>query len=456
MSEVERLVAFVHGWMRSNGCVEIPSKSANSNRVRLDAWRHVTSQRPIGLEQQKGMMNFWLRESDVPASIPEGVKSTSKSWDGIEWFDPTPTGSGKRGGANSNLKFFADFEGHDLVRLGVRNIEQAQTILEAVFGTSGSASSTKNAFLLKVNGRLHCPGNICHPAAASDWEGGEVLIHNETPRELTEEGPKEGAAIVPGDSLWIWTHEYDDVESGRGLIATAEAGAVGKRGAEQAVVLTNVQLLPRPAGFMDGFLVRSESPLIEYLRSSRHRRAYQMSRQDIAAIRKRLEEWSGEQTRRMETALKHLSDWDEVISQTKGEVISEMIERAASTRKPRPLQQAFRSALLAAYEGRCCVTGLAISEALEAAHILPHTGDARFDVVENGLLLRRDLHTLFDAFLWSINPETSKVVLAKPLINSAYREFEGKVAGKLAAKQTLRFHYTQFKKRGAERDQETA
>ncbi|MCZ4296639.1 HNH endonuclease [Henriciella marina] len=456
MSDINRLVTFVYDWMRSNGCVEIPSKSANSNRVRLDAWRHVTSQRPIGLEQQKTMVNFWLRRSDVPGSLPEGVKFTPKSWDGEKWSDPEGNPDVRGAGANSNLLHFDGFEGYDLVRLGVREIEEAQTILDAVFDTSSSVPSRKKAFLLKVNGRLHCPGNICHPASATEWEGGEVLLHDETPRELTGEGLQEGSEIAPGDSLWIWTHEYDELVPGRGLIATAEVGAVGRRAAEQTVTLNNVQLLPRPAGFKDGFLETTGSALIEYLRSSRHRRVYQMSEQDVTAIRNRLDAWDGEQSRRTEAATKHLSDWDGLISQTKGDVLSELAERAVSTRKPRPHQHAFRTALLAAYEGRCCVTGLAISEALEAAHILPHTGDARFDVVENGLLLRRDLHTLFDAFLWSINPETSKVVLAKPLINSPYREFEGKVAGKLAAKQTLRFHYMQFKKRAAERDQETA
>lgn len=48
-----------------------------------------------------------------------------------------------------------------------------------------------------------------------------------------------------------------------------------------------------------------------------------------------------------------------------------------------------------AYARRCAVTGETIRPVLEAAHIRPieHSGEHRLD---NGLLLRSDVHTLFD------------------------------------------------------------
>jgi putative restriction endonuclease len=58
-------------------------------------------------------------------------------------------------------------------------------------------------------------------------------------------------------------------------------------------------------------------------------------------------------------------------------------------------QAAFRAALIDAYGGRCSITGCDAVEALEAAHISPYKGDHTNDVT-NGLLLRADLHTLFD------------------------------------------------------------
>lgn len=58
-------------------------------------------------------------------------------------------------------------------------------------------------------------------------------------------------------------------------------------------------------------------------------------------------------------------------------------------------QRAFQGVVLDAYRYRCAITGDRIRPVLQAAHIrpLPHGGEHRLD---NGLLLRSDLHTLFD------------------------------------------------------------
>lgn len=58
-------------------------------------------------------------------------------------------------------------------------------------------------------------------------------------------------------------------------------------------------------------------------------------------------------------------------------------------------QGAFRSGLLTAYEGRCAITDCAIVHVLEAAHITPYLGPVT-NHISNGLLLRSDLHTLWD------------------------------------------------------------
>lgn len=58
-------------------------------------------------------------------------------------------------------------------------------------------------------------------------------------------------------------------------------------------------------------------------------------------------------------------------------------------------QRAFQGVVLEAYRGRCAITGDKIRPVLQAAHIkpLPSGGEHRLD---NGLLLRSDVHTLFD------------------------------------------------------------
>jgi uncharacterized protein YjbI with pentapeptide repeats len=84
-------------------------------------------------------------------------------------------------------------------------------------------------------------------------------------------------------------------------------------------------------------------------------------------------------------------------------------------------QSQFRKALLKAYNGRCVVTGCDIEAALEAAHIIPYCLTKDNNIL-NGLLLRADLHTLFDFNLLVINPETRFVYLNERLQQSdSYR-----------------------------------
>lgn len=67
-------------------------------------------------------------------------------------------------------------------------------------------------------------------------------------------------------------------------------------------------------------------------------------------------------------------------------------------------QRAFQAVVLSAYGGTCAVTGDRIRPVLQAAHIrpLPRGGDHRLD---NGLLLRSDVHTLFDRGYLGIDPQ---------------------------------------------------
>lgn len=74
------------------------------------------------------------------------------------------------------------------------------------------------------------------------------------------------------------------------------------------------------------------------------------------------------------------------------------IERLVTLRQGQP---GFRKKLLEAYR-RCAVTGCTIEAVLEAAHISPYRG-TRTNHVTNGLLLRADIHTLFDLGLLRIH-----------------------------------------------------
>lgn len=87
-------------------------------------------------------------------------------------------------------------------------------------------------------------------------------------------------------------------------------------------------------------------------------------------------------------------------------------------------QQDFRLELIRAYSGRCAITGCDAIPALEAAHLRPYLGPA-WNVVSNGLLLRADIHTLFDLDMLTINPETRQVVLSRQLSGTQYQSLSG-------------------------------
>ena len=87
--------------------------------------------------------------------------------------------------------------------------------------------------------------------------------------------------------------------------------------------------------------------------------------------------------------------------------------KSAIWRLQRENQSVFRQHLLAMDE-RCALTGEDCEVALEAAHIVPaHLGGR--EVLSNGILLRADIHRLYDANppIISICPDTGKVSILK-------------------------------------------
>ncbi len=87
-------------------------------------------------------------------------------------------------------------------------------------------------------------------------------------------------------------------------------------------------------------------------------------------------------------------------------------------------QANFRNSLLDAYNGKCAVSGCPVTAVLEAAHIIPYNGKQTHHT-QNGILLRADLHTLFDLGLLLISPTDYTVHFADSLISTEYRWFNG-------------------------------
>jgi predicted restriction endonuclease len=120
----------------------------------------------------------------------------------------------------------------------------------------------------------------------------------------------------------------------------------------------------------------------------------------------------------------------------------QIIKRMVRTRQG---QQGFRDDLIRTYGGRCFVTGCTELAALEAAHIRAVRKKGRHSV-RNGMLLRADIHNLFDRGLFVIDKEY--VVTLHPRIKKdpCYQDLDGKdlraaaQGGTLPGLKALRFH----------------
>lgn len=87
-------------------------------------------------------------------------------------------------------------------------------------------------------------------------------------------------------------------------------------------------------------------------------------------------------------------------------------------------QPRFRRELLQAYGGKCAITSCNLEDVLEAAHIIPFKGDAT-NSVQNGLLLRADIHTLFDRGLIAIDTSDWKILVDNTLEQTEYGTLKG-------------------------------
>jgi len=83
-------------------------------------------------------------------------------------------------------------------------------------------------------------------------------------------------------------------------------------------------------------------------------------------------------------------------------------ERVLRAIRVRRGQSKFRRSLIDLYQGKCAVSGCELVDLLEAAHISPYLGPED-NHPDNGLLLRADLHTLFDLGLMAIDPHGLRV-----------------------------------------------
>jgi HNH endonuclease len=105
--------------------------------------------------------------------------------------------------------------------------------------------------------------------------------------------------------------------------------------------------------------------------------------------------------------------------------VADSHERVLSSIVRRRGQPTFRKNLLAAYNGRCAMTECDVEAVLDAAHIIPYRGEET-NHPGNGLLLRTDIHTLFDLKLIAIDATSMCLLVSSSLDGTCYEELRGK------------------------------
>lgn len=110
----------------------------------------------------------------------------------------------------------------------------------------------------------------------------------------------------------------------------------------------------------------------------------------------------------------------------------------------RPNQANFRAELIKLWKF-CPITGCNILEILDAAHIYPYRGE-KDNQISNGILLRTDIHKLFDKYLLSIDPSNFTVHLSKSVTDPQYTQYEGKIINncKILSLNALEYHWIYF------------
>lgn len=88
-------------------------------------------------------------------------------------------------------------------------------------------------------------------------------------------------------------------------------------------------------------------------------------------------------------------------------------------------QAKFRNNLLENYEYKCAITGCDVIPTLEACHIFPYMG-SKTNSSSNGILLRSDLHTLYDRSKICID-QNYKILMKDDLyVSDFYKHYKGK------------------------------
>jgi len=300
-------------------------------------------------------------------------------------------------------------------------------------------------FLLKIHCRHDLGGANPLPKKASEWEGARIAFRR--PTHLTGGHSEE---VTDGDTVMVWTHQGKQHGGGYGLTAKGIARNVGMVDREtRFATLTDVILL-KPHYGLRGWEkgMSAGSAVGDRILENFHRNTYLLTAEQLS-------EFMAVVDRHAHYVNSHnvsLARTDEelAVDENRDEIKAEF-ERRYSRQELRPEQARFRAELLKRYGGRCAVSGCNLEATLQAAHVIPFSKNVALrNAALNGLLLRADIHSLFDRALLSIHPESCRVVLSRKIAQRDYVIFAHRVVDPAPAQPYLRAQFSFFESKEQE------
>lgn len=242
--------------------------------------------------------------------------------------------------------------------------------------------------------------------------------------------------LILGARAFIWLHEEEkEGERGNGLTGVVQFGSLNK---QRQAKITDVLIFDKPVG-RDLFEAhKANDNFISLIDSRRHTRIWPLENQDVDLL--------------LNAVRAKLHQIDSYLAQNPDPSDPnnlETIENETALREVvlRRNQSAFRSKLFREREARCAISGTSEINVLEAAHIIPFSEQfADRDKIENGLLLRSDIHKLYDLHLISINPNSRAVEISPSLSSEEYKKMRGNKVQDDVFTKSLNHHYNIFLK----------
>lgn len=291
------------------------------------------------------------------------------------------------------------------------------------------------AFLLKVNGNTRCPNGVSVPATLYDWRSREFSSKRTKGQASVFAGGAAGPEPAVGDKVYIWVNEDS---GGRGLTAVATIKAVSTSAEQHDFEVTELSFLKNMISMDRAVAAAPKAEIVIEIKRYRPERTWALADLDVNVIDGLIANAGG---LKPDATTHPLQD---ALLAEKSAVETALQDRKTALTKIRPGQSSFRNAALERHNRRCVFTKTKVEEVLEAAHVIPHTGAPEFECPDNSLLLRRDIHALFDLLLLSIDPETNQILVSSDLQSTMYGKLSKRTVDHKLARPALDFHAQRF------------